>query len=131
MKLVAIFNVGFIGLVIAVAFLAIHGNVRHTFVGIICAGLTIIMYASPLSAMINIYLKVIKTIAFNVKRSKTIKNIKAMLHSKEGISENLQELFLTGERLQDDKKLVDYGIQRNSTLHLVLQAPGTITSENH
>ncbi|XP_059652374.1 bidirectional sugar transporter SWEET16-like isoform X1 [Cornus florida] len=54
MKLVAIFNVGFLGLVIAVAFLAIHGNVRLTFVGIICAGLTIGMYASPLSAMRNV-----------------------------------------------------------------------------
>ncbi|XP_059650856.1 uncharacterized protein LOC132296828 [Cornus florida] len=74
----------------------------------------------------NIYLKVIKTIPLNVKRMMTIKNVKATFRSKEGISENLQELFLKGERLQDDKKLFDYGIKRNSTLHLVLQASGAI-----
>ncbi|OMO98649.1 SWEET sugar transporter [Corchorus capsularis] len=50
-KLVAILNVGFLGAVIAVTLLAIHGNIRLTFVGILCAALTIGMYASPLSAM--------------------------------------------------------------------------------
>ncbi|KAJ6876709.1 hypothetical protein NC651_029647 [Populus alba x Populus x berolinensis] len=50
-KLVAILNVGFLGVVIAVALLAIHGNLRITFVGILCAALTIGMYAAPLSAM--------------------------------------------------------------------------------
>uniref|UniRef100_A0A5B7BFA4 Ubiquitin-like domain-containing protein n=1 Tax=Davidia involucrata TaxID=16924 RepID=A0A5B7BFA4_DAVIN len=70
---------------------------------------------------INLYLKVIKTIALNVKRSETIKNLKVVLREKEGISENIQELFFTGERLRDDHKLVDYGIEKNSTLHLVLQ----------
>ncbi|GMY21777.1 bidirectional sugar transporter SWEET17-like [Fagus crenata] len=50
-KLVALLNVGFLGLVIAVTLLAIHGRIRLTFVGILCAALTIGMYASPLSAM--------------------------------------------------------------------------------
>ncbi|KAB5529199.1 hypothetical protein DKX38_019280 [Salix brachista] len=50
-KLVAILNVGFLGAVIVVALLAIHGNLRITFVGILCAALTIGMYAAPLSAM--------------------------------------------------------------------------------
>ncbi|GMY21781.1 SWEET sugar transporter [Fagus crenata] len=50
-KLVALVNVGFLGLVIAVTLLAIHGRIRLTFVGILCAVLTIGMYASPLSAM--------------------------------------------------------------------------------
>ncbi|XP_073260031.1 bidirectional sugar transporter SWEET16-like isoform X1 [Populus alba] len=50
-KLVAILNVGFLGVVIAVALLAIHENLRITFVGILCAALTIGMYAAPLSAM--------------------------------------------------------------------------------
>ncbi|XVE89620.1 hypothetical protein DITRI_Ditri20bG0010600 [Diplodiscus trichospermus] len=50
-KLVAVLNVGFLGAVIAVTLLAIHGNTRLTFVGILCAALTIGMYASPLSAM--------------------------------------------------------------------------------
>ncbi|XWS42365.1 hypothetical protein CRYUN_Cryun16bG0008300 [Craigia yunnanensis] len=50
-KFVAVLNVGFLGAVIAVTVLAIHGKTRLTFVGILCAGLTIGMYASPLSAM--------------------------------------------------------------------------------
>lgn len=52
-KLVAILNVGFLGLVIAVTLLAMHGSLRLTFVGILCAALTIGMYAAPLSAMVN------------------------------------------------------------------------------
>ncbi|KAK2965877.1 hypothetical protein RJ640_024719, partial [Escallonia rubra] len=51
MKLVALLNMGFLGSVIAVTLLAFHGSLRLTFVGVICAGLTIGMYASPLSAM--------------------------------------------------------------------------------
>ncbi|KAA3472625.1 bidirectional sugar transporter SWEET16-like isoform X1 [Gossypium australe] len=50
-KLVAILDVGFLGAVIALTRLAFHGTMRLTFVGIICAGLTIGMYASPLSVM--------------------------------------------------------------------------------
>ncbi|KAK9288006.1 hypothetical protein L1049_016451 [Liquidambar formosana] len=72
---------------------------------------------------INIYLKVIKTLALNVKKSETIKNLKAMLREKEGIAENLQELFFLGDQLKDGRTLVDHGIEKNSTLHLVLQNP--------
>ncbi|KDP23461.1 hypothetical protein JCGZ_23294 [Jatropha curcas] len=50
-KLVALLNVVFLGAVIAVTLLALHGNIRLTFVGILCAALTIGMYAAPLSAM--------------------------------------------------------------------------------
>lgn len=53
MKLVAITNVGFFGAVIAVTLLAIHGNMRLTVVGILCAGLTVGMYASPLAVMVR------------------------------------------------------------------------------
>ncbi|GMY21767.1 bidirectional sugar transporter SWEET16-like, partial [Fagus crenata] len=49
---VAILNVGLLGLVIAITLLAIHEeSMQLTFVGILCAGLTIGMYASPLSSM--------------------------------------------------------------------------------
>ena len=52
-KLLALLNVGFLGLVIAVTFLAVPGRIRLTVVGILCAGLTIGMYASPLSVMVR------------------------------------------------------------------------------
>ncbi|KAF8401944.1 hypothetical protein HHK36_012895 [Tetracentron sinense] len=70
---------------------------------------------------INVFLKVTKTVALKVKRSDTIKNIKAMFRNQEGISERLQELFYSGNHLKDAQSLVDYGIRKNSTLLLVLQ----------
>lgn len=51
MKLVAAVNVAFLGAVILVTLVAVRGGVRITLVGILCAGLTIGMYAAPLSAM--------------------------------------------------------------------------------
>ncbi|KAF3454545.1 hypothetical protein FNV43_RR04993 [Rhamnella rubrinervis] len=50
-KLFAILDVGILGSVIALTLLAIREDVKLTFVGILCAGLTIGMYASPLSVM--------------------------------------------------------------------------------
>ncbi|EHA8590170.1 hypothetical protein COCNU_scaffold015884G000010 [Cocos nucifera] len=50
-KLVAILNVGFLGLVMVVTLLAIHGSLRLTVIGSMCAALTVGMYASPLAAM--------------------------------------------------------------------------------
>lgn len=54
MKLVGIFDVFFLGTVIGVTLGAIHGSLRLTIVGIICAVLTIGMYAAPLSSMVII-----------------------------------------------------------------------------
>ncbi|KAI4367842.1 hypothetical protein MLD38_016466 [Melastoma candidum] len=51
MKLSGLLNVGFLGTVVAVTLLAMHGSMRLTFVGILCAGLTICMYAAPMSVM--------------------------------------------------------------------------------
>ncbi|XP_073122498.1 bidirectional sugar transporter SWEET16-like [Henckelia pumila] len=50
-KLVTIINIGFLGAVILVTQFAFHGSLRITLIGILCAGLTIGMYAAPLSAM--------------------------------------------------------------------------------
>lgn len=50
-KSVAVLNVGFLALVILVTLLAIHGSVRLTVIGLMCAALTVGMYASPLAAM--------------------------------------------------------------------------------
>ncbi|GAB4843103.1 hypothetical protein Ancab_040447 [Ancistrocladus abbreviatus] len=69
---------------------------------------------------IDIYLKVRSTIAVKVKRSHTIKELKAMFCNKEGVSENLQEVFLAGEHLKDGLTLAEYGIQRNATLDIIL-----------
>ncbi|MFX9847503.1 SWEET family sugar transporter, partial [Acinetobacter baumannii] len=51
MKLAGAIDVGFLGLVIVVTLVALRGDMRITLVGFICAGLTIGMYAAPLSSM--------------------------------------------------------------------------------
>ncbi|XP_058077005.1 bidirectional sugar transporter SWEET16-like isoform X3 [Magnolia sinica] len=51
-KLVTILNVGLFGAVIVVALFAIHGSVRLTMIGFMCAGLTLGMYGSPMAAMV-------------------------------------------------------------------------------
>ncbi|KAK4739313.1 hypothetical protein R3W88_003010 [Solanum pinnatisectum] len=50
MKLVAIINIAFLGAVIAITLLAVHGTTRLTLVGFLCAALNIGMYAAPLAA---------------------------------------------------------------------------------
>ncbi|KAK7337732.1 hypothetical protein VNO77_18318 [Canavalia gladiata] len=50
-QLVAILDVGFLGTVISVTLFVLHGTIQLTFLGMLCSGLTIIMYASPLLAM--------------------------------------------------------------------------------
>ncbi|KAF8401945.1 hypothetical protein HHK36_012896 [Tetracentron sinense] len=71
--------------------------------------------------MINIFLKVTKTVTLKVNRSDTIENVKALFRNQEGILEKLQELFFAGNHLKDAKSLADYDIRKDSTLHLVLQ----------
>ncbi|PIN05381.1 Multitransmembrane protein [Handroanthus impetiginosus] len=51
MKLVGAVNIAFLGAVIIVTLLALRGDTRVTLVGLLCAALTIGMYAAPLSAM--------------------------------------------------------------------------------
>ncbi|KAK1292550.1 Bidirectional sugar transporter SWEET16 [Acorus calamus] len=50
-KIVAILNIGCYGGVILITLLAIHGSVRLVVIGVMCAVLTVGMYASPMGAM--------------------------------------------------------------------------------
>lgn len=50
-KLVGLLNIGFFGSIIIVTLCVIHGSLRLTLVGVLCAALTVGMYASPLSVM--------------------------------------------------------------------------------
>ncbi|KAJ4968747.1 hypothetical protein NE237_015448 [Protea cynaroides] len=75
---------------------------------------------------INIFLKIKKTMAFKVKRWERIKDIKAKFQDKLGVSGKIQGFFLAGNELKDSQTLVDYYVQKNSTLHLVLQGATTV-----
>ncbi|XP_021645844.2 bidirectional sugar transporter SWEET16 isoform X2 [Hevea brasiliensis] len=73
-KLVALLNVGFLGVVIAVTLLALHAKLRLTFVGLICVGMTTIVYGSPLSAMVpsvlGVLLGIIQLILYAMYKKK-------------------------------------------------------------
>lgn len=51
--LVAALDVGFLGAVVLVTSLAVHGSLRVMVIGTICACLNVFMYGSPLAAMVS------------------------------------------------------------------------------
>lgn len=65
-----------------------------------------------------------KIITFRVDIEEHICYLKTRIQDKEGIPFDQQRLIYDGRQLEDHKKLSDYNIQQESTLHLVLRLRG-------
>ena len=67
-----------------------------------------------------------KTITLDVEPNTSIDEVQKKITEREAIPESQQRLIFSGKQLQSDegRTLADYGVQNNSTLHLVLRLRG-------
>ena len=62
-----------------------------------------------------------RTITLDVEQNNTIRDVKEKIQDKEGIESFSIILIFAGKKLEHDKTLADYNIQKESTLHLIIK----------
>lgn len=65
-----------------------------------------------------------KSITLDVKDDDTVQSIKDKIKDIEGIPVDQQRLVFNGKQLEDGNTIADYGIQADSSIHLVLRLRG-------
>eukprot|EP00469_Lotharella_globosa_P014424 CAMPEP_0167826692 /NCGR_PEP_ID=MMETSP0112_2-20121227/10198_1 /TAXON_ID=91324 /ORGANISM="Lotharella globosa, Strain CCCM811" /LENGTH=169 /DNA_ID=CAMNT_0007729209 /DNA_START=52 /DNA_END=558 /DNA_ORIENTATION=- len=65
-----------------------------------------------------------RSIPLDVQPGESISSIKKKIQEKEGVPIDQQRLIYGGKQLEEAQNLLDYNIQRDSTLHLVLRMKG-------
>ena len=74
----------------------------------------------------KIFIKMIdgRQLTLYVQPTDRIEDVKEMIQEEEGIPPCEQRLIFAGKQLEDGNTLQDYGIQRDSTLHMVIRLKG-------
>ena len=62
-----------------------------------------------------------KILGLDVLASDNIGRVKAKIHSKYGFPQNMQHLIFAGKELEEGRTLIDYDIEHESTIHMLLR----------
>jgi large subunit ribosomal protein L40e len=78
------------------------------------------------SQFMQIFVKTLtgKTITLKVEPAYFVEDVKELIEESQGLMPDQQRLIFAGMQLEDSKKLSDYKIKNESTLHLVLRLRG-------